>query len=71
MARHKDSYWDFPAKPTQWDQVQAALLMDLRDELKQLNRVFACPNAQEIPSLLRQIEQNTRRKKRRRVKVSS
>ncbi len=45
------------------DQAMRALLMDLRDELQELNRVFACQNFQEIPHILRKIRANTSKPK--------
>lgn len=40
MARHKDVQWNLPpGNPTHcWESIHAALLMDLRDELKEANR---------------------------------
>lgn len=37
------------------DGVTVALLMDIRDELQTLNRVFACQNFQNVPRELRAI----------------
>jgi len=42
--------------------------MDIRDELKQLNRLLRCPNFLAIPYTLNKIERNTRKPKRRKVK---
>jgi len=39
-----------------------AVLMDIRDELKSLNQLLSCPNFTEIPSILREIRRNTRKK---------
>lgn len=41
MARHKDGQWDLPDSIQTWDQAQAAILMDIRDELKQLNSTLS------------------------------
>jgi len=41
------------------DQAQLSVLMDIRDELKQLNKVFACSNFQAVPRILRTIGKNT------------
>ncbi len=46
MARHKDEIWNLSAGQRQpsgqrvvdWNTIKVALLMDLRDELKELNR---------------------------------
>lgn len=50
-----------------WEQVHAAILMDIRDELKQLNRVFACANFQNIPHVLGRISANTAKPKRKKA----
>lgn len=49
---------------------QTQVLMDIRDELRDLNRLLACHNAVAIPSLLRDIKKNTTKpaKKRRAAK---
>lgn len=37
MARHKDANWALPDKITTWDEAIVSVLMDIRDELKELN----------------------------------
>lgn len=67
--RHKNQNWRLPElvkNTASWDCVNAALLMDIRDELQQLNRFLICDNAQAIPGLLRKIEANTRKKEPKR-----
>lgn len=44
-----------------------AVLMDIRDELQDLNRLLSCPNFISIPALLRAIQRNTRRPKRQKA----
>jgi hypothetical protein len=74
MARFKDYNWDLDTgegdgtAARTWLDAQIAVLMDIRDELKQLNRVFACPNAIAIPDLLRTIARNTKKRAPRRKK---
>lgn len=63
MARHKDANWELQETDYSWDAVQAALLMDIRDELKRLNGVIGCSNFLGIPATLRTIETNTRRRR--------
>lgn len=69
--RHKNGNWQLPTNDSgviqTWDAVHTAVLMDIRDELKQLNRVFACPNFQGIPQVLRRIRANTTKPKRRKA----
>lgn len=72
MARHKDCNWNLrEGKPGEQGQtlhdvktIQAALLMDIRDELKQLNALLACPRFIGIPTTLDHIAANTRKPKR-------
>lgn len=49
--------------------VTHALLMDIRAELRKLNRVLECPNFQDIPHRLTAIEKNTRKPRRKRKVV--
>lgn len=68
--RRKDANWivgDDTGKVQSWDEVQVAILMDIRDELKRLNAVLHCPNFLDIPRKLDKVERNTKKKRRRRV----
>ena len=60
-GRFKNREWDLrtDGENLSWDRVPMAILMDIRDELKVLNRVLACPNFLEIPRTLRTIRTNT------------
>lgn len=58
MARHKDAQWNLPDEPS-WECVHAALLMDLRDELRRLNQLLSCPNFTRMPETLRAVRANT------------
>ena len=62
MARYKDYNWDVGVfiAPT-FDQVQCSVLMDIRDELKDLNSFLEKQGFLFIPDMLRQIEKNTRK----------
>jgi len=60
----------------QYGSIQVALLMDIRDELQKLNRVFECRNFLSIPDTLMSIRanaiviaKNTKKAKRKRKKV--
>jgi hypothetical protein len=73
MARHKDANWSMGDPVDTWAQVQVAVLMDIRDELKISNRCLLllerrlnCQDFLDIPSVLRRISANTHRSKRRR-----
>jgi hypothetical protein len=79
MARQKDVSWNVGDKPETWEQVNCAVLMDIRDELKTLNRsmdqmnsaaarmdlVLRCHNTTRIPQILDKIAVNTRKPKRK------
>ena len=71
-GRFKDVDWKLPEDPqggiVPWDAVIAAILMDIRDELKQLNGTFDCPNFLAVPRVLRQIVANTAKPKRKKAK---
>lgn len=49
------------------DQVNQALLMDIRRELRQLNQLLRCPNFLDIPSKLDRIARNTAKPKRKKA----
>lgn len=66
MARHKDANWNLPDKLTDWKECELAVLMDIRDEMKKLNRLFECPNFLAIPATLREIKRNTARPRKKR-----
>ena len=38
MTRHKDSNWNLPNKVENYEQAHLAVLMDIRDELKENNK---------------------------------
>jgi hypothetical protein len=68
--RKKDLNWsvaDDSGSTRSWDEVQVAVLMDIRDELKRLNTLLHCSNFVEIPSILRTIKRNTIKKRKPRV----
>ncbi len=69
MPRHKDTEWALPehgnGKFIGYDGAQLAVMMDIRDELKKLNRVFECYNFVRIPRILDRISANTTRKTRK------
>ena len=70
MARHLNADWSLPDICQTWEQVQVAVLMDIRRELVKLNGVLACPRFLGIPDALDAIRRNTvKRKKKPKVKV--
>lgn len=70
--RFKDQEW-FVTSPDgklyeQTNQAQhLAVLMDIRDEMQKLNAILHCPNFVQIPSILRQIDRNTKKKRKTRA----
>ena len=42
MARHKNGDWQLPEGQVEWSQASVAVLMDVRDELQELNRMLRC-----------------------------
>lgn len=55
MARHKNIDWKLPDKLETWDQLNAAILMDIRDELQRLNSLMHCSNVVDGFRALQQI----------------
>lgn len=62
MARHKDTNWNLSegtktstGTTHRWESIHTALLMDIRDELKELNSLLHCHNFTGIPTTLRSI----------------
>ena len=66
--RKKDTNWALKIDGngyTTTPDAQLAVLMDIRDELKQLNRLLHCPNFTRMPYALDRIRLNTKKRKRR------
>ena len=75
MARiYANTNWHLPelteASDHSYEIAQLALLMDLRNELRTLNRVVTCSNFLAIPTTLRQISRNTAKPRKRRARKS-
>lgn len=47
-----------------WERVGICVLLDIRDELQELNRVLRCPNFQDIPARLERIARSVARPRR-------
>ena len=66
MTRYKNAEWNCGNHEVQSvAHAQLAVLMDIRDELQALNRIFQCHNFLAIPQKLDAIAKNTQKKKRR------
>lgn len=64
-SRKRNVEWSTPDHPNNtWQHVEVEVLMDIRDELKKLNRLLHCTNFVGIPRTLAAIERNTTKKKR-------
>lgn len=67
--RFKDTEWGIPIGPngcvSSIEGAQLAVMMDIRDELKRLNRLLHCQNFLLIPAKLDGIRRNTTRKPRK------
>ena len=67
-TRYKDSLWEIPTDldgKVKIQFVQTALLMDIRDELKTLNKILGCRSFIDVPKILREIRRNTNKPKRK------
>ena len=79
MARHKNVDWNLPeggrgGTTHNYQSIHAALLMDLRDELKEMNRllrnlnsIFNCSNFLSIPRVIAEIRRNTAKPRRKKA----
>ena len=66
-TRYKNLVWNIhPGSDgvCPFEGAQLAVLMDIRDELQQLNRLLQCSNFIDIPLMLDEIVINTRPKRR-------
>jgi hypothetical protein len=63
MRKGKDTEWNVYEDNgnTSWEKVGVSVLMDIRDELKRLNSLLACPNFLRIPVALDAIRKNTKK----------
>ena len=60
-TRHKNANWNVGERPS-LEYATLAVLMDVRDELQALNRVFTCWRFQSIPDTLKQIDKRLARR---------
>lgn len=67
MPLHEDRNWELPTD-MDWARVPVALLMDIRRELKTLNKLLHCYRFVGIPNQLEKIARNTTKPRRRRKK---
>jgi hypothetical protein len=67
--RHANKGWNLPTSAEgrieSWDMVKIAVLMDIRDELQRLNTLLYCKNFTGLPFTLKQIDKNTRKRKKK------
>lgn len=63
MGRKKNKVWETPSNPHfTWDHVKIEVLMDIRDELKQLNCIFTCENFTGMTHTLKRIDNRLRKR---------
>ena len=55
MARYKDNQWNC-GEPASYDGAQLAVLMDIRDELKALNRKLDCFRVRRMLDTVQRID---------------
>lgn len=64
MNRYKDADWPLPTpRIGTWEQVQVAVLMDIRDELKRLNALLHCHRFVGIPKTLDRLDRRFAKKR--------
>ncbi len=65
-TRHRNVNWNIgdTLAGVSWNQIQCALLMDIRDELQQMNRLLHCSHFLDIPHKLDAIRRNTAKKRK-------
>lgn len=71
-TRKKDTNWRLNVNDDgtcNVDQAKLAVLMDIRDQLKDLNGIFRCHNFQSIPHTLKGIRSKLPKPKPRRTRV--
>lgn len=66
--RHKDVVWNVPEKPTEYSQLQVAILMDIRDELKAIRRLAECHRIPRALDALHSMGVAARRRRKKRVR---
>lgn len=67
MARHKDANWNIAEQPDTAN-AQLTVLMDIRDELKQINRQLGCYRIPRALDAMHELGVKLRREKRNRRK---
>lgn len=69
MRKYKNAEWKMPndGEELTWGAAHGAILMDIRDELQKLNRVFQCYRFLAIPDTLNQIKRNTTKRRKKKV----
>ena len=70
MARHQNVNWSLSElnadRTVSIHVITAAVLMDIRDELKLINATLQCRNFQKLPAAVRRIANNTAKPTRKR-----
>lgn len=61
MARHKNANWNLNDPVKSWEELNSALLMDIRDELQKLNNTLACYRVSRMSDDINRIERRLQR----------
>lgn len=64
MRKCKNIQWQTP-DVLDWQHASIEVLMDIRDELQTLNRLLGCQNFIDVPNILRRIDANTKKRRKR------
>ena len=62
MATHTGVNWNLPEKCENWTQVQVALLMDVRSELRKLNSKLDCSRVSRMLDTVERVDKRLAKK---------
>lgn len=66
MRKHKDVEWTLPTSDggalTDWQKVEIAVLMDIRDELKELNATLSCYRVRRMSDDINRIDRRLQKR---------
>jgi len=65
VSKHRNREWGlWDNRNLSLEEAQFAVLLDIREELRTLNRLLSCPNFTRIPRTLVEIENNTSKRQK-------
>jgi hypothetical protein len=68
MARHRNFNWNLPQDSLSWTQATVAVLMDIRDELRETNCLLNCYRVQRMFSTIERINKKLKPLRKRKSK---